>query len=225
MTPQAATPTPARIEEPRLDLGLPDAAAEPDLDDLEIGGAAQQPRDVAASIVSSRGAASRTMPGRSPAAEANANASDAADDHAVASDLAPLGTRIVAGLIDLAFILGVDAVVLHFTLRITGLPLGEWRRLPFAPLIVFLFLLNGGYLTMFTAASGQTMGKMLLNLRVVAGAGGPVTFGSAAVRAVVWLLTILPAGIGFIPAFLGADRRALHDRFADTKVITVSDSD
>jgi uncharacterized RDD family membrane protein YckC len=228
VTPQA---TPPRIEEPRLDLGL-DAAAEPDLDDLEIATGPQQPRDIAASIAASRAAASRAMPSREASAHATAAAhaaagaaatDDPADDPAIESDLAPIGTRIAAGLIDLAFILAVDAVVLHFTLRITGLPLNEWRRLPVAPLIVFLFLLHGGYLTMFTAASGQTMGKMLLNLRVVASRGGPVPFGSAALRAVVWLLTILPAGVGFLPAILTADRRALHDRFADTKVITVSD--
>jgi uncharacterized RDD family membrane protein YckC len=67
------------------------------------------------------------------------------------------------------------------------------------------------------------MGKMMTSIRVVSSHGGPVPFGSAVVRAVVWLLTIVPAGVGFIPAFLANDRRALHDRFADTKVVKTTD--
>jgi uncharacterized RDD family membrane protein YckC len=234
--------TPTRVEEPRLDLGLPDAASAPDLDDLDLA-TPTQPRDVAASIAASRAAASRTalspeasarqaavrdaspreamvpdLPRRTVTTAAGAGA-DADTDAAIDESLAPIGTRVAAGAIDLAFMLAIDAAVLYFTLRLTGLPFEAWRRLPIAPLAGFLALLHGGYLTMFTAASGQTMGKMLTNIRVVSSQGGPVPFGSAVVRAGVWLLTIVPAGIGFLPALLAADRRALHDRFADTKVI------
>jgi uncharacterized RDD family membrane protein YckC len=251
VTPAQPTPTsPPRIEEPRLDLGGPEPAGEPDLDDMDLNGAAQ-PRDIAASIAASRAAASRTplsrdaaarqttvrdtLPRETPvpalptrdAVEARAAATTDIDADAAAEaideHLAPLGTRVAAGVIDLAFMLAIDAVVLYFTLRITGLPLEAWRRLPLAPLAGFLALLHGGYLTMFTAASGQTMGKMLTRIRVVASHGGPVPFGSAVVRAVAWLLTIVPAGVGFIPAILATDRRALHDRFADTKVIKTTD--
>jgi uncharacterized RDD family membrane protein YckC len=62
-----------------------------------------------------------------------------------------------------------------------------------------------------------------MSIRVVSARGGPVPFGSAVVRAVVWLLTIVPLGVGFLPALLATDRRALHDRFADTKVIKTTD--
>jgi len=154
---------------------------------------------------------------------ASADAEIDASAEGIDESLAPLGTRIAAGVIDLVFMLAIDAVVLYFTLRVTSLPLEAWRRLPIAPLAGFLALLHGGYLVMFTAASGQTMGKMLTSIRVVASHGGPVPFGSAVVRAVAWLLTIVPAGVGFIPAFLANDRRALHDRFADTKVVKSTD--
>jgi uncharacterized RDD family membrane protein YckC len=232
VTPQ---PSSARSEEPRLDLGSPEPAIEPDLDDLDRR-MATQPRDIAASIAASRAAASRSLITRDPAARdaaaRNAQAADTlnagargadGDAAAVDGDLAPLGTRALAGAIDVAFMIAVAAVVLYFTLRITVLPLSEWRRLPVAPLAGFLGLIYGGYLTMFTAASGQTMGKMLMGVRVVTSHGDPVPFGSAVLRAAVWLLTIVPAGVGFIPALLAADRRALHDRFAETKVITTTD--
>ena len=32
-------------------------------------------------------------------------------------------------------------------------------------------------------------------------------------------LSALPLGLGFVPAFVGQDRRALHDRLADTRVV------
>jgi uncharacterized RDD family membrane protein YckC len=238
VTPQ---PMPAPIDEPRLDLGVPEPTGQPDLDDVDLLAPAQ-PRDIAARIAASRAAVSRTGLAREgvdvaardartrqevSSATAAAPSHDAsrssAADAVIDEGLAPLGTRIAAGLIDLAFMLAVDAVVLYFTLRVLGLPFSAWRRLPMTPLALFLGLLNGGYLTMFTAASGQTMGKMAFGVRVVTSDGTPVSFGSAAVRAVLWLLTIVPAGIGFIPAILANDRRALYDRFADTKVIKTTD--
>jgi uncharacterized RDD family membrane protein YckC len=235
--------TPTKIEEPRLDLGSPDLATDPDLDALDLSKPVQ-PRDVAASIVAARAAQSRTAATREAAERAQAAvdavtearsqadpasavagsiSTDPDTDEAIDETLAPMGTRIAAGAIDVAFMLAIDAIVLYFTLRITGLPYEAWRRLPLAPLLGFLAMLHGGYLAMFTAASGQTMGKMLTSIRVVSSHGGPVPFGSAVVRAVVWLLTIVPAGVGFIPAFLANDRRALHDRFADTKVVKTTD--
>jgi uncharacterized RDD family membrane protein YckC len=182
------------------------------------------PREVPVPALPPRDAAEARAAAARAGATASADAaSEEASSEAIDEHLAPLGTRVAAGAIDLVFMLAVDAVVLYFTLRITGLPLEAWRRLPIAPLVGFLALLHVGYLTMFTAASGQTMGKMLTRIRVVASHGGPVPFGSAVVRAVAWLITIVPAGVGFIPAILATDRRALHDRFADTKVIKTTD--
>ncbi len=134
-------------------------------------------------------------------------------------DRSPLGGRAIAALIDLVFLAAIDGTVLHFTLRLTGLTLAESGRLPLAPLFGFLALLNGGYLTMFIAASGQTMGKMMTGVKVVAMDGGAVPFGHAVLRAILWLLTIVPLGVGALPALLTDDRRALHDRLANTRVI------
>jgi uncharacterized RDD family membrane protein YckC len=136
------------------------------------------------------------------------------------ADTAPLGSRLLAGVIDVAFMALIEFVVLHFTFRLTGLSFADWRRLPLAPLIGFLALLHGGYLSMFTAASGQTMGKMIAKIKVVTMQGGAVPFGTAVVRAFVWLATA-PIVVGLIPALISNDHRALHDRFADTRVIKV----
>ncbi|MEO6235465.1 MAG: RDD family protein [Vicinamibacterales bacterium] len=137
---------------------------------------------------------------------------------------APVGARALGGLIDLLLVAAIDALVVYFTLKICDLPFAEVLTLPLAPLVSFLLLLNGGYLATFVAASGQTIGKMAAGTRVVpadpaATASDRVSFGQAIVRAAGYLVSALPAGAGFLPALFGHERRALHDRLADTRVV------
>jgi uncharacterized RDD family membrane protein YckC len=79
------------------------------------------------------------------------------------------------------------------------------------------------------ARNGQTWGKQLLGIRVIRTDGEPFTFGSAALREVVFKMlavgiasTIIP----FIPWFLDYfwplwddQNRALHDMAASTRVV------
>jgi uncharacterized RDD family membrane protein YckC len=133
---------------------------------------------------------------------------------------APVFARLAAGIIDVLIIAAIDATVLYWTLRAVELPWTEFRRLPPVPLGLFLILLNGGYLAAFTAAGGQTIGKMLAKLRVVEEPSGrPVTLGTAVLRATAYLVSLAPAGLGFAPLIVAADRRALHDRLANTRVV------
>jgi uncharacterized RDD family membrane protein YckC len=138
--------------------------------------------------------------------------------------VASAGARLVGGVIDVVLVAGIDLLVVYFTLKICDLTFAEVSTLPMAPLLSFLFLLNGGYLSAFVAATGQTIGKMAAGTRVVpADPAAPVservTFGQAVVRAAGYLVSALPIGLGFLPAFFGQERRALHDRLADTRVI------
>ncbi len=105
---------------------------------------------------------------------------------------------------------------------------GIWS-LPPVPLGVFLLLLNGGYLAIFTTAGGQTIGKMLPRIKVVAdrstadperssGEHG-VSLGAAVLRATAYLVSLLPAGLGFAAILFDSDGRALHDRLAETRVV------
>jgi uncharacterized RDD family membrane protein YckC len=136
---------------------------------------------------------------------------------------APVIARIGAATLD-ALILGtIDATVLYFTLKICELPLAQVRALPLAPFGAFLLLMNGAYFAAFVAAGGQTIGKMAAGIRVVHGdsvadTSDRVSLGHAIVRAAGYLVSALPAGLGFLPALFG-DRRALHDRLADTRVV------
>src|SRR3954463_3519968 len=158
------------------------------------------------------------------AAESVEEPSAAAPVSGAAGAVASHGARMVAGLLDLLLVGGIDLAVLYFTLRICDLTFDDVRALPVAPLIAFLVLLNGGYLSTFIAASGQTIGKMAAGIRVVpADLAAPrthrVSFGQSVVRPGGYLVSAMPLGLGFVPAFVGADRRALHDRLADTRVV------
>ena len=132
---------------------------------------------------------------------------------------APLGPRILAGLVDVAVLAAVDAAIVLATLRATGLEWSEASRLPLAPLGVFLVLLAIGYLALCTVLAGRTFGKAAFGLAIVETGGRPVRLAPAVVRALIQVLTVPAAGIGFLPALLGADRRSLYDRLAGTDVV------
>jgi uncharacterized RDD family membrane protein YckC len=137
---------------------------------------------------------------------------------------APLVRRGFAAAID-GLILGtIDLAVLYFTLRLCGLEPAEATLIPPVPFFAFLLLLNGGYVVSFTAANGQTIGKMAAAIKVVpAGESGGwpdrVALGQAVVRFAAYFVSVLPAGLGMLPAVFSADGRAVHDRLAATRVI------
>jgi uncharacterized RDD family membrane protein YckC len=131
----------------------------------------------------------------------------------------PLGARILASLIDTLLLLGADLVVIYFTLQICRLAPSQVLLLPLPPLLAFLVLFNGGYLVLLTAAGGQTLGKMAAGVKVVGADDGPVTVSRALLRATLLLASAVPVGLGLLPVLLSADRRGLHDRLADTRVV------
>jgi uncharacterized RDD family membrane protein YckC len=84
---------------------------------------------------------------------------------------------------------------------------------------MFLLMLDGGYLAAFAAVGGQTIGKMAFGLRVVADDQQPLDMGAATMRALGSIASFLPLGLGFVPAFLGDEHRAIHDRLTGTRVV------
>ncbi len=154
----------------------------------------------------------RPTPQPREAARPRTGASDAAEP-------AGLVPRAVATLIDLALLTVVDLVVVYFTMQICRLSFAEVALLPKAPLITFLTLQNGGYFIAFTA-TGQTLGKMMTGVRVLADDSDHAPdVGRSALRAALWLVLALPAGLGLLSATLSRDGRGLHDRFAGTRVV------
>jgi uncharacterized RDD family membrane protein YckC len=203
-----ATPEPARM---RATYGPP-VTAEPDLlDDLEAPDEAEDfapPADLPLSPPVSRKRVSEPTPERLPAEWQQA-----------------VGglTRLTAAMIDAAFLGAIAVVVIFFTLRLLGLPMSGVMELPLLPLAGFLLLVSVGYLLLFTAASGQTVGKMALKIRVVgtsaeAVINDRVTVSQAAIRSIAAVPSVLVFGAGFAPALVGAGL-AVHDRIAQTRVV------
>ena len=74
------------------------------------------------------------------------------------------------------------------------------------------------YVVALHALVGQTIGKLVVRVRVVGADGEPPALGASVLRFIGYLVSLLPFGFGFVMAGLRADRRALHDLLAGTRV-------
>ena len=130
------------------------------------------------------------------------------------------GRRVGAAVLDHAILSLIDVTVAYFTLRMALLGPGDWALLPAVPFVAFLAMIHLAYFYAFTAIGGQTIGKMAVHIRVV-GDDGRVPAASQSVRrTLVAAVSLMAFGLGFLPALFG-DRRALHDRVARTRVVSV----
>jgi uncharacterized RDD family membrane protein YckC len=161
--------------------------------------------------------AGATAPAAPPAAPAPAPppiADASVSGPPVAPPLAPAGfwIRVGAVLIDAACVMAAEMV---FGLLVWGL---VEERLATAASRAFRFLAGPCYFIFLHWARGQTLGKMAFHIRVVDLGGGPLSLGQAALRHVGSWLSALLLGIGYLFAALRADKRALHDLIARTRV-------
>ncbi|HYE85781.1 MAG TPA: RDD family protein [Vicinamibacterales bacterium] len=146
---------------------------------------------------------------------------EASETIALLTEAPTLGARIGAGLIDVLLLAAIDAAVIYLTLRVTGLQntLDDLRAVPVIPFIGFLAMLAFGYVAAFTVAGGQTIGKMMLSLRVIGDDGRPVDAAGGMLRALGCMLVPVTLGLSYLPAVFTSDHRALHDRLAGTRVV------
>jgi uncharacterized RDD family membrane protein YckC len=132
-----------------------------------------------------------------------------------------MSQRFGAAAFDALLLGGIGAFVLWATLKVLDASPADLGAAALLPLAVFLAGVCIAYLLLFTAAGGQTVGKMLMGIRVI-GDGGPegdrVTLGQAAGRAILAPLSIAVLGLGWLPALIGRGP-ALHDRLAHTRVV------
>lgn len=131
---------------------------------------------------------------------------------------APAGLRAAAAAIDVGLVALIDLVVLHFTLALCGLTFSELDVLPVVPMLAFLAVLNGGYVVLFTGTLGQTFGKMAVAIEVVSVRRDKMDLRRAALRGAAMIVSLLPAGIGWLAGLVG-DHRGFHDRLAGTRVV------
>jgi uncharacterized RDD family membrane protein YckC len=135
-------------------------------------------------------------------------------------ETAGLGSRFAAQLIDVLVLWG-----LLLALGGACLGLGALTGRGDAALLAFIlvgFAIFWGYWIVPEALwSGQTLGKRLLNLRVVDAGGGPITVGQAVVRNLVRAVDFLPLyyAVGAIAIFASPRNQRLGDLAAGTVVV------
>jgi len=66
---------------------------------------------------------------------------------------------------------------------------------------------------------GQSFGKRFIGLRVIRADGQPLDYQTAGIRLLVFMLSLLFAGLGFIGMLWNPKQRGLHDKIAKTLVV------
>lgn len=141
--------------------------------------------------------------------------------------------RFVAYMID-GFIIGIVFIILmivagvaYFAGAMSGDSQAWMAQLTNAERIaaltgwvwLFSILMNIGYFTYFHGSTGRTPGKMLLGLQVVSVDGTPISFGSAFLRSVGYLVSSLVFCLGYIWIAFDKKKQGWHDKIAGTVVI------
>lgn len=128
------------------------------------------------------------------------------------TQLASVGARFVASL--------VDTVLVTVAVMVLGLLFSS--LLPSEASIYLLGLaIYVAYFVVPTALSGQTLGKRLMNIKVINFQGQAPGYGQAVLREVVGkFLSSLPLYLGYLVGVFHPERRALHDMIGGTWVVT-----
>lgn len=123
--------------------------------------------------------------------------------------------------IDLAAVITLIAVATLST-ELIGLVLPRWIWLNTAiaaavgTVVLFVPLV---YFSVLVAVTGRTPGKAVIGIRVVALDGGRLSAPRSVLRAVAYLVSLWPAGLGFLWVLVDRHRRAWHDHIVGSRVV------
>jgi uncharacterized RDD family membrane protein YckC len=126
--------------------------------------------------------------------------------------------RFAATIVDLVVFVVAEVLLRLVTRALWGVAVVESRMFE-GIVLVFGLVFDAVYHVTLHAMFGQTVGKMVLNIRVVQLDGRPLSWGIAAARYLAAWISLLLFGIGYVMAGLRSDKRALHDLLAGTRVI------
>lgn len=128
-------------------------------------------------------------------------------------------SRMVAFVIDLIVIslamAGTTLVLDSLGIVFTRIPTEDVDRVGYLAIGFLAFVI---YCTVGFTLFGQTLGKLLLGLRVVRADGSNPRLARSLVRSLAYSLSAI-LGIGFLMVLITRDRRGLHDYLAGTFVV------
>jgi len=141
-----------------------------------------------------------------------------------------IGTRRYAGFWIRFVARVIDTVILTIALMVINVPLqmmlgvrGMVNPASMMGLFGVLTLVNlavsCAYEAYFVSTRGGTLGKLVLGLKIIRADGSMLTAGQAVGRYFAYLISGFTLMIGFIIAGFDDQKRALHDRICDTRVI------
>jgi uncharacterized RDD family membrane protein YckC len=125
--------------------------------------------------------------------------------------------RAAAAAIDIAIIMFVERSFVLVGRLIRGVTVADaWSSSSLVGLFTLVFA--AAYSTVLLAVAGQTIGKLLVRIRVVTLEGELPGAGQAFLRWLGYSISLATFGLGFAMAGLRRDKRALHDLVAGTRV-------
>ncbi|MBB4824261.1 putative RDD family membrane protein YckC [Sporosarcina luteola] len=127
--------------------------------------------------------------------------------------------RFWAYVVDLIIVSSISGIVVKPIFRVVGLEITKPDFLLFSPYKIVLLILLLVYFALMTKLFGQTVGKIILGIRVVQKDEKPLTWGTVLFREVVGRFISKTLLIPYLLAIFMPKKEALHDLFADTYVI------
>jgi uncharacterized RDD family membrane protein YckC len=134
--------------------------------------------------------------------------------------------RLLASLLDglllgiVNFIVQLAILLPAFSVAVTEDPANFGLNLG---LVIALYVIQIGtgftYETVLLWKYGSTLGKMACQVEVVTAEGKPITYLRSVGRYFAKLLSWFTLGIGFIIAAFDQEKRSIHDRICNTRVI------
>jgi len=130
--------------------------------------------------------------------------------------------RFCAKFIDNFIMWVVNMLLMMVVLLVSSTQNSQEQALALNLLLNFVgIILQASYSTFFIGKFGATRGKMAMRLRVIRPDGEKVTYLRALGRHFAEMLSAIILGIGYSMVAFDDEKRALHDRICDTRVIRV----
>jgi len=132
--------------------------------------------------------------------------------------------RVGAKVIDVIILYALGFIVSLLGLFMTGIP-SSGSQIPMRfmagniLIAMISWVIQIAYPVYFLGKYGATLGKMACGLKVVRSDGEKISYARACGRAFAEGVSSLTLGIGYIMVALDEEKRSLHDRICDTRVI------